>query len=136
MDTARAMSEENVEIVRSILACWDRGDYGSTDWSDPDIEFVAPFDTIEARGIEELGRRWGEFLGAWENFATTPERFIDLGDGRVLVLVRFQGRGRVSGAPTADFSGGQLFTLRDGKVVRLVLYSTRAEALEAAGLSE
>ena len=101
------MSEENVEVVRSILAKARR-----------------------ARASME------EFLGAWDHFATEPERFIDVGDDRVLVLVRFQARGRASGTPTTAFSGGQLFTLRDGKVVRLVLFSNRTEALEAAGLSE
>jgi ketosteroid isomerase-like protein len=35
-----------------------------------------------------------------------------------------------------DFSGASFFTLRDGKVVRLILFTDRAEALEAAGLSE
>jgi ketosteroid isomerase-like protein len=130
------MTEENVEVVRSILANWARGDYSSVDWADPNIAFSGPLDAGTTRGIDELGRRWGEFLGAWDQFATTPERFIDMGDDRVLVLVRFEGRGRVSGAPATGFSGGQLFTLRDGKVVRLVVYSTRAEALEAAGLSE
>ena len=125
-----------MEVVRSILSNWKRGDYSSVDWADPDIEFIAPLDGIETRGLDEMGRRWRAFLGAWEHFATTPERFIDVGDDRVLALVHFQGRGRTSGAPTTSFSGGQLFTLRDGKVVRLVLYSTRAEALEAAGLRE
>jgi ketosteroid isomerase-like protein len=130
------MSEENVEIVRSILANWAKGDYSSVDWADPHIEFIAPLENIETRGLDALGRRWREFLSAWEHFATEPERFIEVGDDRVLVLVRFQARGRASGAPTTGFSGGQLFTLREGKVVRLVLYSTPAEALEAAGLPE
>ena len=34
------MSQENVEVVRSICAAWDRGDYSSVAWADPDIEFV------------------------------------------------------------------------------------------------
>ena len=34
------MSQENVEIVRSICAAWDRGDYRSVGWADPEIEFV------------------------------------------------------------------------------------------------
>ena len=130
------MSEENVEIVRSIVADWARGDYSSVDWADREIEFIDPLDKVETRGLDELRRRWREFLGAWEHFATKPERFIDVGDDRVLVLIRFQARGRTSGFQTTEFPGGQLFTLREGKVVRLVLYSTPAEALEAAGVSE
>lgn len=126
------MSRENVEIVRAILANWASGDFSSTDWADPEIEFVAPFD--KARGVEALGQRWREFLLAWDHFVTTPERFIDAGGDRVLVLIRFEGHGRASGTPLLNFCGAQLFTLRDGKVVRLVLYENRHDALEAVGL--
>jgi ketosteroid isomerase-like protein len=126
---------ENVEMVRSILADWARGDYSSVDWADADIVFRGG-DGSESRGLDELGHLWGEFLTAWDHFATTPERFIDAEGDRVLVLVRFEGRGRASGTPTTAFTGGQLFTLRGGKVVRLDLYTSTRDALEAAGLSE
>ncbi len=129
------MSKENVEFVRSILAAWEKGDFSSIDWADADIEYVEPL-AVETRGIDEVQRRWRDFLGAWEHFVTTPERFIDVADDQVLVLVHFGGRGRASGAPTTGFSGGQLFTVQGGKVARLVLYATRDEALEAVGLSE
>jgi ketosteroid isomerase-like protein len=129
------MSEENVELVRSILANWARGDYSSVDWADADIVF-RDGEGRESRGLDELGRRWRDFLALWDQFRTRPERFIDAGEGRVLVLVRFAGRGRASGAPTTAFTGAQLFTLRGGKVVRLVLYSGTEEALEAAGRPE
>jgi ketosteroid isomerase-like protein len=129
------MSEENVEVVRSISAHWARGDYASVDWADPDIELVGADGTV-ARGINELGKTWAEFLEAWDDFATVAEEIVDAGDDRVLVWVRFRGRGRGSGTPVADFSGAQVFTLREGKVVRLELFTNRAKALEAAGLSE
>ena len=129
------MSRENVEAVRSISADWARGDYSSVEWAHPDIELVGG-DGAVTRGIREVGRAWAAFLEAWDRFATVPEEIVDAGDERVLVWVRFQGRGRGSGAPVADFSGAQVFTLRDGKVVRLELFTRRADALEAAGLSE
>ena len=128
------MSQENVEVVRAILANWEEGDYSSIDWADPDIAFRAA--EGETRGLDALGDQWRQFLTVWDHFATKPERFIDAGDDRVLVLVRFEGRGRASGAPVTSFTGGQLFTLREGKVVRLALYTDTKEALEAAGLSE
>jgi hypothetical protein len=39
-DYEKTMSQENVELVRSICAAWDCGDCGAVDWAHPDIEFV------------------------------------------------------------------------------------------------
>src|ERR687891_1549582 len=128
------MSEENVEIVRSIYDAWAKGDFSSAEWADPDIEFVTPDDGLETRGAEPMAKKWGEFLGVWTDYAVLPEEFRDAGD-RVLVFVRFRGTGKGSGAPLGDFAGANLFTVQNGKVTRLVLYSDRAEALEASGLS-
>jgi hypothetical protein len=36
----KAMSHDNVELVRPICAACDRGDYRAVDWADPEIEFV------------------------------------------------------------------------------------------------
>jgi SnoaL-like domain len=61
----------------------------------------------------------------------TPERFIEDGD-RVLALMTIEGRGKGSGVPVVIRSA-DLFTVRDGKIVSLVGYPDRAEALEAWG---
>lgn len=128
------MSHENLELVRSIVADWARGDYSCVDWAHPEIEFTAADSSVVTRGLEAVGRRWGEFLSAFEHFATIPEDFIEAGEDRVLVLVRFEGRGRASGIPAGAFLGGQLFTVQKGQVVRLATYLHRQEAFEAAGL--
>jgi ketosteroid isomerase-like protein len=128
------MSQENVEIVRSIYAAWAKGDFSSVEWADVDIEFGMPGEA-PCRGVEAMGRRWGDFLKSWEGVATVPEAFRDEGD-RVLVLHEFRGQGKRSGIPAADFSGACVFTLKEGKVVRLRLYAHRSEALDAVGLRE
>jgi ketosteroid isomerase-like protein len=130
------MSQENVELVRSIVADWARGDYSSVGWADPEIEFTMAGSFVVTRGPEAMARRWGEFLSAWQHLATVPEDFIKASGDRVLVLVRFVGRGRTSGIPVEAFFGGQLFTVREGKIARLATYSDRQEAFEAAGLPD
>jgi len=56
-DTRRSMSQqnvENVEIVRSIYAAWERGDFTSVEWAHPDIEFVVA-DSFDAASVTGLG---------------------------------------------------------------------------------
>jgi ketosteroid isomerase-like protein len=50
--------------------------------------------------------------------------------------VTVRGRGRASGIEVEARSGAAVWTMREGKIVRVVWFPTRAEALEAAGLSE
>jgi ketosteroid isomerase-like protein len=70
----------------------------------------------------------------WEELEMTAEEFIDGGD-RVVVSGYFRGRGRGSGVEV-DTRFYEVYTLRDGKIVRLDEFTGRADALEAAGLSE
>jgi ketosteroid isomerase-like protein len=129
------MSQENVEVVRSIYRAVERGDYSSSEWADPDIEFVAPHEERPLRGVEAMQRSWRDFLSAWKDFKAEPEEIIDAGE-QVLVLEKVGGRGHGSGAPAEGLRSASLFTLREGRVVRLVQYTNRAEAFEAAGLGE
>jgi hypothetical protein len=64
-----------------------------------------------------------------------PERFVDVDDERVLVLVRVHATGTGSGVPV-DLRNAHEFTIRDGVLVRFKVYGDRDEALADAGLSK
>jgi hypothetical protein len=38
------MSQENVDLLRSVLAAWERGDYSSTEWADHEIDYYCAGD--------------------------------------------------------------------------------------------
>jgi ketosteroid isomerase-like protein len=133
------MSEENVEILRRLYKQWARGDL-SPDYFDPDVEYSrigAQIPDMEGRwiGLDQLSTAMLEYLRPFSDLRIEAERIIELGGDRVLVLSRQTARGKQSGVPI-DHEAGDLFTLRDGKIVRYDAYWNRADALEAAGLSE
>jgi ketosteroid isomerase-like protein len=134
------MSQENVEVVRSIFAAWERGDYSSAEWGHPRIEFVgADGPTLGSwRGVAAMAGAWRETLDAFEELRAVADEYRVLDDERVLVLMHFSGRGKTSGLEVGHvrMDGANLFHLRDGKVTRLVTYWARDRAFADAGLSE
>jgi ketosteroid isomerase-like protein len=82
-------------------------------------------------GVRESFRIW---LGTWEDYRQERVEIIDAGD-QVVVVVREQGRGKGSGLEVVR-EGYAVWTLRNGKAVRIRFYPSKATALEAAGLSE
>jgi len=134
------MSQENVEVVRSIFAAWERGDYSSADWAHPEIELtVADGPTTGSwTGVAAMKEAWLETLSLFEELRSEADEFRALDHERVLVLMRFSGRGKTSGLEVGkmQWKGANLFHVRGGKVTRLVLYWDRERALEAAGLTE
>jgi ketosteroid isomerase-like protein len=134
------MSQENVELVRSIYAAWERGDFSRAEWADPDIEYViADGPTAGAwRGLAGMAEAWRDFLKAWEGARATAEEYRELDNERVLVLIRRGGRGKTSGLDLEQIHarGANLFHVRDGLVTRLVIYHEGENALADLGLSE
>jgi ketosteroid isomerase-like protein len=133
------MSQENVDIVRSIYTPWEHGDFSSAEWAHPEIEFVIADGPTAGSwtGLAAMAGGYRDFLNAWEEFRVEAEEFRDLGGERVLVLSHFGGRGKTSGAELGTrMKGAELFHVRDGKVTRLVIYGAREHALPLLGLSE
>jgi ketosteroid isomerase-like protein len=131
------MSEENVEIVRRQLDAYVRGDSETALAAyDPEVEFdvsIRPEGRVY-QGLEGLVEAIRTWSGTWEDYRVEIEEIIDAGDN-VVVVDHQMGRGKGSGAPL-DQQTFWVYTLREGKIVRLVWLPTREEALEAAGLSE
>jgi hypothetical protein len=133
---------ENLVLVRAILAEWERGNFSSVEWAHPRIEFAVidePGAQLD-RGVAAMAHRWREFLAAWDDYRVEAEEYRALSEGRVLVALRAQGRGRSSGLEIGATSGSRrsatLFHLRGGKVTRLIPYFDRERAIADVARSE
>jgi ketosteroid isomerase-like protein len=93
-----------------------------------------PIDEGPSHGPDEMRYDWERWASAFEELRVTFEEIIDAGD-QFVVVAHHQGRGRGSGIEV-DARFYEVYTLRDGKVLRVDEYTEREKALEAAGLSE
>ena len=134
------MSQENVELVRSIYAPWARGEFHSVEWAHPDIEFVVDFGPASgtSKGLAAMSEAWSAFLSTWEDYRTEVDEYRALDGGRVLVLLHVVGRGKASGLQLGEVRtrAANLFHIHGGKVTRLVLYADRDRGLADLGLRE
>jgi ketosteroid isomerase-like protein len=128
-----------VDVVRSLYAAWEGGDWSSSDWADPEIEWVIADGPSPGTwtGHGSMSEGWRDFLGAWENLRGAAEGYRELDGERVLVLFLWSGRGKTSGLELGQLrtKGAHLFHLRDGKVVKSVLYFDRERAFADLGLA-
>jgi ketosteroid isomerase-like protein len=133
------MSQENVEVVRRTYELWALRRWSAIpDFFDPDVEVdlsrnVFNPDTHHGHaGLETLLRNIEDM---WDDFEVVPTELIDAGE-KVLATVTIKGTGKESGVDVA-MQVMNVWTIRDSKIVRIAGgYRDRAEALEAAGLSE
>jgi ketosteroid isomerase-like protein len=133
------MSRENLEIVRSVFEASGRRD-GAAVFAlyDPDVEWDASRSPLPRlvggsvlRGHDGLRAFFRERADGFEHAGDACEELIDAGEA-VVSVVRVRGRGRTSGIEVEQRMAA-VWTVRDGKVVRVVWFSTRDEALEAVG---
>jgi ketosteroid isomerase-like protein len=134
------MSHENVELVRDAYAATNEHDFERMrSLYAEDVELVVHVPGIRAgtfRGLDAAGGWLGDWLGTFEHDARFEEvELTELPDGSVLSVARFQGRGKGSGIEV-NGTVVWLYGLREGKIIRVDGYASRAEALEAVGLSE
>jgi ketosteroid isomerase-like protein len=127
----------NLDLVRSIYADWERGDFSSAEWAHPEIEFEFADGPEPGRwtGLKEMAGRYGDWLRGWKDFRAEPEEYFVVDDKRILVFVHNSGRGRASGLEIEQRSVANFFEVRDGKVRRFVLYWDRERALDEVRLA-
>jgi ketosteroid isomerase-like protein len=135
------MSKENVEIVRQVYEAAASRDAATIfTLYDPEVELdntrlqMPEGGRGVYRGHEGLRRFFREWHEAWGSIEYDYDELIDAGEQVISVVTR-HARGRASGAEV-EMPLALIFTLRQGKVVRVVWFRTREEALEAAGLTE
>ena len=131
------MSQENVEVVRRQAEAYARGDWREAmSHFAPDVVYDITRNSVGGgvfHGLDGVRAGYREWLDTWDDYRVELVDVIDAGDDRVVVTTRQTGRGRVSGV-AAEWTNGVVNTLRDGKVVRMDVYPSLADALEAVGL--
>ena len=129
------MSQGNVEIIRrsydhfratgEILGhpdlVWDVSRLG---WPDQQVY-------TGREGAMQFNAEWA---AAWDDWELEPSDYVDAGE-HVVVILDQRGRSKATGIPV-EMRFAQVWTLRDGVGIRMELYASVEEALEAVGLSE
>jgi ketosteroid isomerase-like protein len=133
------MSQEKVEIVRRAWRAYERGDL-PTALADLDKAFVAtrvpPMpDVAPYYGTEGMMQMLLDWVEGFNEFKLTAEEFVNANDAQVVVRMHQHAVGAQSGVPVeADF--WMVHTISDRKVLRLDIYASETQALEAVGLAK
>jgi ketosteroid isomerase-like protein len=151
------MSEGNVEVVheaiaalrrafesyfrapRSMVEATESGDW--PEWNEvvryihPEVEWRTVFLETTAHGRKATASLWDDYLQWASYYRPDLDEVEDLGGDRVFAVMSLTGRDKATGNEmTARFY--DVFTIRDGMIVGLVEYTSREEAMEAAGARE
>ena len=135
------MSQENVEVVRRVTDLMDAEGFEAAlpvflDAAHPDVEWredPAWPGSATYRGIEQVRQVILDRMGTLD-FDQQTEDLIDV-DDKVVVLVRWVGRGKASGAQ-GEISMAMVWTVWEQAITRVEFFLDRAQALVAVGLRE
>jgi ketosteroid isomerase-like protein len=126
---------DNVGLVRRGYAALNRGDVdGVLELLDPAVVIGLLEDSPiseEFRGHDGFRKLLAENDETLADYRNIPEEIVEVSTDKIVVIVRSEGRGRISGAEV----GGRiahLLTIRDGKAVGFEVFPTREAAFRAA----
>ncbi len=132
------MSKENVEIMRDFWKTYGESgieavlEYCAEDCVSEDFPELP--DSTTYHGPDGFLERYRHFAEAWGEFVIEAVEFIDAGDGVVVVVAEMTGSGPGSGTPM-DAPAAFVYEVRDAKIARDRAFTSRSQALEAAGLA-
>jgi ketosteroid isomerase-like protein len=131
------MSQENVEVVRTYVKVWNAGDMeGVRELYDPDAVMEVAPDWPEPGpfvGRDAVMQQLNQARGAFDSDSAEFLSDLVAVSDRVIARVGWHGFGR---GPQSDMEWTNVFTIRDGRILKAQYFWDHAEALEAAGLSE
>jgi ketosteroid isomerase-like protein len=132
------MSKQNIETVRRLTEALDRRNWDAVFVAiSPDFEWETdprhPRPGVY-RGREEFKRFIEDLEEPFEQTVTEIEKFFAT-DDQVVAFVKIRRRLKDSNSEV-EILIGELYTFRDGTLVRGQAFAERAKALEAVGLSE
>jgi ketosteroid isomerase-like protein len=132
------MSQENAQLFQAALNAFNRRDRSAfLAVCHPEYENVPPSDWPESTPIRGREAVWDFFVQGqepWDEGTFEIGELLDAGN-KIVVKQRARMRGKASGAEVA-WSYWHVLTFRDGKALRSEWFADRAEAFEAAGMSE
>jgi ketosteroid isomerase-like protein len=134
------MSKENVELVSQAFEHWRSGRIDEwIETLDPDVEWdisAHPLPDFPDRGSgrDAFVGHMADYVSGWNDYEVTAAELIDGGD-EVVLMSHESARMRTSDV-TLDRDLPMVWTIRDGRSVRVRVFKTRAQALDASGLSE
>ena len=135
------MTQENVEVVRRVTDVMDAEGFAAAlpvflKAAHPDVEWredPAWPGSATYRGVEQVRQVILDRMATLD-FDQQTEDLIDV-DDKVVVLVRWVGRGKASGAQ-GEISMAMVWTVQEQAITSIEFFLDRAQAVEAAGLRE
>jgi ketosteroid isomerase-like protein len=138
------MPTENVEIVRRVIDAFNESGDWETLYAACDPAVVLEIATQEGResadfqvhhGIDDVRKAIEELMAPFGEIRAVAHRYVEAGDHRVVTVLELLMRPKGS---TAEISSGKfayLYTLSEGRIIRVQDFPDPADAFEAAGLT-